>query len=1172
MADINQTAAWVTARLTELGNATNDGLNTLVTDSNIGNYNAKNVTDIVPVAKGGTGASDPAEALNNLGAMPINDVSEVGKTGDYDDLLNKPTIPTISNTYDSASTDGMSGVAVAQAITASDTAMLGNVAADFSTATAYTAGDYCVHEGELYVFTADKAAGAWDASAVSKVSISDVLKKNTFDIADIEDGIYTPGDITWADFANTEYPLGWRQGSYAVSTGTHGYSNAYIRTVKKKTIDWDSVDHFTVTAPEGYYVHVTEYVSADDSFVTCHGRADSANSGRTTSVSIKVTKGHYYLFTIGKQTNLFNYVDAAFVASIILETYVNKADLLDKALYDIVADEYDPTKTYAVGDYCLYDLALYQCNTAITVAEAFNSAHWTQVNVADRLPTKVEDGVLVIGDAATGEATGLHGVNVFGGNYELVPEAFANLAEEYDPTATYMIGDLCLYDRVLHRCKTAILAPEAWESTHWEEKNVEELLELKANTDGYYEEMAVGSAEQLISTVFIEDSEPYNFRKTGGSANVGNREYDTVVGGSLVWNQKLNHNSPTTKTSHVTYNETTHEFTVAYPENSTSTGNVLYWNASKIGYVAGHVYYSRVLVTDASNYKGKISFRAPGIEASYYQDLTSKIFTTGYVGNTTGTNKSGFQVARMADATSEAQSITFIPIVIDLTLMFGTTIADYILSLGHWAGAEFVNKLFPKDYYEYNAGGFQHVNTSAHEMIGFNQFNENALLNNTSITHSAYGYSGTITNMVAAFNDVFQTIDFVPGKDYSFTITHNAQLGDVMLVEKYGEVSYAETIGAPIGTALPITETISVPSKFGGRSLTGLSLSGSGAATWTASDICLHLSGNGERDGEYEPYQKHTYPLDSSLTLRGIPKKDDDGKLYYSGDIYEYDGTVTRKYAELTVVTVASVSEASTGIQAALIRRAGHTGAKTPKTNGANILTTKGYQGISSVASESGYIRSTSTGFYVYDNAFTDLATAQSLLEGMVIVYEVETPETEQATPYTHLQTCEDYGTERYVDYAYTQGTRSVEIPVGHNTEYMATNLRNKLQSLPEPSSMGDGQYLIQQTNDQMSLSTYIPPTPTEQTTTDTITIPAGGYEVVQFDGIVDIPFSKVISSEIELDSGQGDYAPLVPYILAYSVSPTDESKCTGVVYVIHNVGEQDALVNYIIHFRYWLN
>lgn len=118
MADINQTAPWVTARLTELGNATNDGLNTLVTSANIGTYDAGNVSGVVAIEHGGTGANNAADAITNLGAITTSDVSTVGKTGEYDDLLNKPTIPTISQTYNASSSDGMSGAAVAQGIAA----------------------------------------------------------------------------------------------------------------------------------------------------------------------------------------------------------------------------------------------------------------------------------------------------------------------------------------------------------------------------------------------------------------------------------------------------------------------------------------------------------------------------------------------------------------------------------------------------------------------------------------------------------------------------------------------------------------------------------------------------------------------------------------------------------------------------------------------------------------------------------------------------------------------------------------------------------------------------------------------------------------------------------------------------------------------------------------------
>ena len=59
--------------------------------------------------------------------------------------------------------------------------------------------------------------------------------------------------------------------------------------------------------------------------------------------------------------------------------------------------------------------------------------------------------------------------------------------------------------------------------------------------------------------------------------------------------------------------------------------------------------------------------------------------------------------------------------------------------------------------------------------------------------------------------------------------------------------------------------------------------------------FCINLS-DPSRNGEYEPYEKHSYPLDSSLTLRGIPKLDASNNLYYDGDEYNADGTVNRRF------------------------------------------------------------------------------------------------------------------------------------------------------------------------------------------------------------------------------------------------------------------------------------
>lgn len=57
----------------------------------------------------------------------------------------------------------------------------------------------------------------------------------------------------------------------------------------------------------------------------------------------------------------------------------------------IVANPYDSTSTYAVGDYVTHDNNLYKCNTAIETAEEWNAEHWTLVDVISAIPTKTSE-------------------------------------------------------------------------------------------------------------------------------------------------------------------------------------------------------------------------------------------------------------------------------------------------------------------------------------------------------------------------------------------------------------------------------------------------------------------------------------------------------------------------------------------------------------------------------------------------------------------------------------------------------------------------------------------------------------------------------------------------------------------------------------------------------------
>lgn len=59
---------------------------------------------VVSIAQGGTGATTAAQARANLGAVAASDLASVAKSGSYNDLANKPTIPSTANTTLTGST------------------------------------------------------------------------------------------------------------------------------------------------------------------------------------------------------------------------------------------------------------------------------------------------------------------------------------------------------------------------------------------------------------------------------------------------------------------------------------------------------------------------------------------------------------------------------------------------------------------------------------------------------------------------------------------------------------------------------------------------------------------------------------------------------------------------------------------------------------------------------------------------------------------------------------------------------------------------------------------------------------------------------------------------------------------------------------------------------------
>lgn len=452
----------------------------------------------------------------------------------------------------------------------------------------------------------------------------------------------------------------------------------------------------------------------------------------------------------------------------------------------------------------------------------------------------------------------------------------------------------------------------------------------------------VSNANQLLSEKYVIDTEPYHLRPSGG--NGADREFDTIVGGSVAWNQLVGESD------------------------------------SSVTVISGHKYISKI----SGSYSVAVS------------DGTAVAVTGG---------------------TDE---------VFDITQMFGSTIADYIYSLEQTtagAGVAWFRKYFPNDYYDYNPGELMHVSDlHSHDTVGFNLFDKTVQLTNNYYLDDV---GSTVANVSWNITDY---IPIVGGQTYYLNFT----LGTSPAFCWYdpNKAFISGITGGKAGASKLITAP---QNAYFLR------------ASIKATDIdtaCINLSWSGTRDGEYEPYVKRSYPLDPSLTLRGIPKLTADGDLTYDGDIYKPDGTVERRYGIVDLGTLNWAYE-STFARFYVIPSLGQ---KKPANNDtvANIICNKyitDTDNATASSSKNMVVGMSRVGrIDIKDSYYTDAVTFKAAMSGVYLVYELATPTAEQADPFQSLQILDPYGTEEYI-------TTSL-VPVGHETKY-PENLRVKIEGLP---------------------------------------------------------------------------------------------------------------------------
>lgn len=571
------------------------------------------------------------------------------------------------------------------------------------------------------------------------------------------------------------------------------------------------------------------------------------------------------------------------------------------------------------------------------------------------------------------------------------------------------------------------------------------LNEKVAKVDGAYPDLTAGA---LLSASYRKDTTPYLFKSA--YKNSARMRENKIVGATVAWNQLLDTGVSRT-INDIIFTVDSAAGTIRV--NGTASADASYYfkpDSLTNGFKApnGHKILFKWNISGSDATKYYISLINNG---GVSEGLISTTRPTGGIVTIIDETKGSGFVFRIRAGQTVDITIPY-PNIHDLTLMFGSTIADAIYAMEQaeeGSGVAFLKShgFLTKPYYDYNAGTLISVNPTAHKMTGFNQFNELWELGSISDSDG----QNAVNNNYGRSKDYLRV---VPNTGYYFKLPFSDTDCHVYFYD--ADKNY-------ISWAAPYNHLVTTPSNC-----FYLRFRGNG---WTSYnyDVNVNIHWDGERDGEYEAYEEHTYALDAKTTenpsgdLRGLFKIVN-GELVADGDEYTSDGKVQRKYG---IMDLGSLSwNKVTGHAAFGDYFYADIIAKGVKYEGTYAIA---YNALCSqypvVGRASGvFVDKTLcldgsnegvTQVEIKDSAYSDAATLKTALTNAnaQLVYQLKTPTEEQATPYTKIQVSNEWGTMEYVD------ERSVPIPVGHDTDALA----NVAENIPMPPT-ANGTYVLKAT------------------------------------------------------------------------------------------------------------
>lgn len=606
-------------------------------------------------------------------------------------------------------------------------------------------------------------------------------------------------------------------------------------------------------------------------------------------------------------------------------------------------------------------------------------------------------------------------LRIFEGTYQGYENPAAPDPDVYDEILAAMAGkqDLLTFDDV----------PTEDSDNPVKSGGVYSALETKADTNGIYPELVAGSAEQMLSGNYTVDKAPYLFRSVPYRSN---RVRESIVGGSIGWNQLGEVNISTTTENGLTFtNNGDGSITVNGLATASSNRTV---RSSNYKLLQNHVYYvhgykrGTVYISGSLNLGGIAQDNGDG-----------KIYKReGSDAN------AGF---RIAYATGEKfENVKMYPMFHDLTLMFPSAIVDYIWSLEQATAGSGIAWLksygfFKDPYNAFDAGSIQSVSTDKKKVVGFNQFDKSQ-----AVVGERFNTTGTgvVANTIARS----AYIPCLPNTDYyiSKVLPNQSSYSAVFWFDENKQYIRADGASGTAGQGLNMLKTSPANAMYVGLNFYVADLNG----------VCLNIS-DPARNGQYEPYQSTSYALDPS-ELRGVPKLDN-GNLYYDGDVRKAIGQTERKYALLNLSNLSTwqLNDADNHIfRAQLQASVKYQTTVVPNALCPRYKTVRRYDFVNFSEDKTLCIYNPSSNNYLFikDDSYSDVTTFKASLNGLYLVYELATPVTETSTPLPTIENIYANGTEEFTDYAVAQGTRDVAIPVGHESEYLEDS-QAKLDGLP---------------------------------------------------------------------------------------------------------------------------